>query len=128
VSRFRRACGFLPSAGWNAQEELMAVSPFVVAEVALLRRSELLERPRRTTPTHREDPQLQVALGVTRAWSFEVGRQSMRIQVLEGEVMVTFEGDPVDHVLAQGAVFTTSRRGRVAVAAFRPSRFSITGA
>ncbi len=82
----------------------------------------------RTTPTHREDPQLQVALGVTRAWSFDVGRQSMRIQVLEGEVMVTFEGDPVDHVLAQGAVFTTSRRGRVAVAAFRPSRFSITGA
>jgi DUF2917 family protein len=80
----------------------------------------------RATPVQCERPKLQVALGVTHAWSFDVRSHPMRIQLLEGEVMVTFEGDPVDHVLTQGAVFTTPRRGRVAVAAFRPSRFSVT--
>jgi hypothetical protein len=82
----------------------------------------------RSTLMRRDGPQLQVALGGTHAWSFEVRRHPMKLQVLEGEVMVTFEGDPMDHVLAQGALFTTPRHGRVAVAAFRPSRFSVTAA
>jgi len=82
----------------------------------------------RSTLMRRDGPQLQVALGVNHAWSFDVRRDPMKLQVLEGKVMVTFEGDPVDHVLEPGAVFTTPRRGRVAVAAFRPSRFSVTGA
>ncbi len=82
----------------------------------------------RSTLGRGEGPELQVALGPARAWSFDVRREPIRIELLEGEVMVTFEGDPVDHVLSQGAVFQTSRRGRIAVAAFRPSRFSVAAA
>jgi len=78
-----------------------------------------------TALTRREGPQIQVALGVAQAWSFDVRHEAVKIEVIEGEVMVTFEGDPTDHVLTQGAVFTTPRRGRVAAAAFRPSRFSV---
>jgi Protein of unknown function (DUF2917) len=73
-------------------------------------------------------PQLQIALGPSRAWSFDVRRDPIEIQLLDGEVMVTFEGDLEDHILAQGATFRTSGRGRVAVVAFRASRFSVAAA
>jgi hypothetical protein len=66
-----------------------------------------------------------VALDATRAWSLEAGRSPVEIVVREGEVMVTFEADPEDHVLGRGEAFRTTRSGRVAVAAFRPSRFSV---
>ncbi len=83
----------------------------------------------RSTFGRGDGPQLQVALGSSRAWSFDVRREPIQIELLEGEVLVTFEGDPQDHVLASsGAVFRTSRRGKVAVAAFRPSRFSVVRA
>jgi hypothetical protein len=35
--------------------------------------------------------------------------------------MVTFDGDPEDHVLAAGESFRTPARGRVAITAFCPS-------
>ncbi len=80
----------------------------------------------RSTFARGDGPQLQIALGPSRAWSLDVRRERIQIELLEGEVLVTFEGDPQDHVLASsGAVFRTSRRGKVAVAAFRPSRFSV---
>jgi hypothetical protein len=82
----------------------------------------------RGTQGRREDPQFQVALGPSRAWSFDVRQDPIEIALLEGEVMVTFEGDPEDHILAAGAAFRTPRRGKVAVAAFRPSRFSVAAA
>lgn len=94
-----------------------AASPFQVA-------AEIL----RSTLMRAEGPRLQVALGVTHAWSRYVRRRPIQIEVLEGEVMVTFEGDPTDHILRPGSAFTTSGRGRVAVAAFRPSRFSVGAA
>jgi Protein of unknown function (DUF2917) len=97
-----------------------AANPFQVA-------AEIL----RCTPMQGEGPRaqvVQVALGVTHAWSLDVRRRPIRIELLEGQVMVTFEGDPADHILAPGSAFTTSGRGRVAVAAFRPSRFSVTAA
>ena len=102
----------------------LALQPPATAANPLEAAAEIL----RSAMSHRDGPQIQVVLGVTHAWSFDVRHHRMKIEVLEGEVMVTFEGDPVDHVLAPGAVFTTSRRGRVAVAAFRPSRFSVSGA
>ncbi len=67
----------------------------------------------------------EVTLDLTRAWSFDAGRSAIEILVREGEVMVTFEADPEDHVLGRGQAFRTPRSGRVAVAAFRPSRFSV---
>ena len=44
-------------------------------------------------PRRDDGPQVQVALGPTHAWSIDVRRDPIRIEVLEGEVMVTFEGD-----------------------------------
>ena len=76
----------------------------------------------------RDGLQLQIALEPWRAWSLVVGRDPVEIALVEGEVMVTFEGDPADHILGEGAAFKTSRRGRVAVVAFRPSRFSVAAA
>lgn len=73
-------------------------------------------------------PQLQVALGPSRAWSFDVRRSPIEIGILEGEVLVTFEGDASDHVLAAGATIKSPRHGKVAVAAFRRSRFSVVPA
>ncbi len=75
-----------------------------------------------------DGPQLQIALGPSRAWSFDARRRAIAIEVLEGEVMVTFEGDVTDHVLAKGATIRSPRRGKVAVAAFQPSRFSVVPA
>ncbi len=97
-------------------------SPSAVS--ALRQAAELL----RSTLGRGDGPQLQVALGPSRAWSFDVRHDPIEIELLEGEVVVTFEGDPKDHVLTQGATFKTPRRGRVAVAAFRPSRFSVVPA
>ena len=73
-------------------------------------------------------PQHQVALGPSRARSYDVRRSPIEIGILEGEVLVTFEGDASDHVLAAGATIKSPRRGQVAVAAFRPSRFSVVPA
>lgn len=103
--------------GFTPELPAAAASPFqVVAEIL---RSTLLQD---------EGPWGHVALGAAQAWSFVARRRPVRIEVLEGEVMVTFEGDPTDHILPKGAFLTRSARGRVAVAAFRRSRFSVTAA
>jgi hypothetical protein len=39
--------------------------------------------------------------------------------------MVTFDGDPEDHVLAAGESFRTPARGRIAITAFCPSRVRV---
>ncbi len=80
------------------------------------------------TALGRDGVQLQVALEPWRAWSFDVRRDPIQIALLEGEVMVTFEGDPNDHILGRGGVFKTARRGRVAGVALEPSRFSVAAA
>ena len=74
----------------------------------------------------RDGVALLVSLDAPHAWSFDVRRGSLAIVLLEGEVMVTFEGDPLDHVLAPGERFATRGRGRVAVSALRRSLFSVT--
>lgn len=49
-------------------------------------------------------------------------RRPVVVTCLAGELLVTLEGDPVDHVLAPGEAFTAIGRGRLVVAALRPSR------
>lgn len=48
--------------------------------------------------------------------SFDVRRRAIRVACVEGALLVTLEGDPVDHVLAPGESLTARSRGRVVVA------------
>ncbi len=57
--------------------------------------------------------------------NFEVGGLGVEVVCLSGEVWVTVEGDPQDHVLAAGATFSTGRRGRLAMMALRPARLGL---
>jgi hypothetical protein len=49
-------------------------------------------------------------------------RRPVAVTCVEGELLVTMEGDPEDHVLAAGETLVAARRGRLAVAALGPSR------
>ncbi len=67
----------------------------------------------------------EILLEEDETWSFEAGRPGVEVDCLSGEVWVTVEGDPQDHVLAAGATFSTGRRGRLAMMALRPARLGL---
>jgi hypothetical protein len=71
---------------------------------------------------------LEIVLEENETWSFEVGRPGVEVVCLSGEVWVTVEGDPEDHVLAAGATFSTRRKGRLAMMALRPARLGLRSA
>jgi hypothetical protein len=52
-------------------------------------------------------------------------RHPVNVACLDGEVLVTVEGDPEDHVLAPGTALVADHRGRVVVTALRPSRVRV---
>jgi len=52
-------------------------------------------------------------------------RHPVQVACLDGEVLVTAEGDLEDHVLEPGGAFTAEHRGRVVVTALRPSRVRV---
>lgn len=68
-----------------------------------------------------------VALDVSRAWSAEAHGAPVEVEVLEGSVLVTMEGDPADHVLGAGERFFSLPRGRVAATGLAPSRVGVQG-
>lgn len=68
---------------------------------------------------------LEIVLEENETWSFEVGGPRVEIVCLSGEVWVTLEGDPEDHVLAAGATLSTGRKGRLAMMALRPARLGL---
>jgi len=68
---------------------------------------------------------IEIMLEEDEAWSFEVGGPGVELVCLSGEVWVTVEGDPQDHVLAAGATFSTGGRGRLAMMALRPARLGL---
>lgn len=68
---------------------------------------------------------VEVSLGPDGVWSREVGHNALKITVQEGLAVVTFEGDREDHVLGPGETFRTPGRGRVALSAYQPSRFTV---
>jgi hypothetical protein len=54
--------------------------------------------------------------------SFDVRwRRAVVIACVAGTLLVTLEGDPVDHLLSPGESLTARRRGRVVVAGIGPS-------
>jgi hypothetical protein len=52
-------------------------------------------------------------------------RHPILVACLDGEVLVTAEGDFEDHVLEPGGEFTSEQRGRVVVTALRPSHVQV---
>jgi hypothetical protein len=52
-------------------------------------------------------------------------RQRVELVCLEGELLVTFEGDRKDHIVSRGQAFRADRRGRAVIAALEPSRIEI---
>ncbi len=55
-----------------------------------------------------------------------MGHAGMRVEVLSGEVWVTREGDPLDHVLGAGEVMESRKRGKLVVLALSPARLAVT--
>ncbi|GEJ58712.1 DUF2917 domain-containing protein [Anaeromyxobacter diazotrophicus] len=66
-----------------------------------------------------------VALDTSRSWS-AVSRGSPRVEVLDGTVLVTVEGDPADRVLTAGDVFAGPPRRRVAATGLSRSRIRVS--
>lgn len=52
-------------------------------------------------------------------------RHPVEIECVAGELLVTFEGDLDDHILAAGEAFRASGRGRAVIAALVASRVAI---
>lgn len=64
----------------------------------------------------------EIALDVDGVHSVHVGHHPMTFTVLEGEVLLTREGDLEDHVLHAGDLFHTARRGHHVLAALTRCR------
>jgi hypothetical protein len=67
-----------------------------------------------------------VALDETRAWSGEGRSGPLAVEVLDGMVILTVEGDAEDHVLGAGDVFEGPPRRLVAATGLSRSRIRVT--
>jgi hypothetical protein len=68
---------------------------------------------------------IEIVLEEDETWSFEASNPGLELRCLSGEVWVTMERDPQDHVLAAGASFSTPHEGRIAMMALRPTRLGL---
>ncbi|HEX7488821.1 MAG TPA: DUF2917 domain-containing protein, partial [Anaeromyxobacteraceae bacterium] len=57
---------------------------------------------------------MELALDSSRAWSAEAQRDPPQVEVLEGTVFLTVEGDANDHILSAGAVYQGPPGRRIA--------------
>ncbi len=72
-------------------------------------------------------PRGVVALPPNATWSLAV-EPGMTLSLQHGSAWVTFEGDPLDHMLDGPASFLAPHRGRVALWALSPVRFELQAA
>lgn len=68
---------------------------------------------------------MMLDLPQSQTWSAEVGRAGIAVRVASGEVWITREGDPEDHVLAGPDTFESARRGKLVIFAFSPARLEV---
>jgi DUF2917 family protein len=79
-----------------------------------------------TMKNDRTSPGAELFLPDWSARSIDVRRRHpVRVACIDGEVLVTAEGDPEDHVLEPGTAFVADHRGRVVVTALRDSRVEV---
>jgi ferric-dicitrate binding protein FerR (iron transport regulator) len=67
-----------------------------------------------------------VELDVSRAWSARRRSGPVRVEVLDGTVHLTVEGDPADHVLQAGDAFEGPQRRWVVAAGLSPSQVRVS--
>jgi len=70
---------------------------------------------------------MDVALDSSRAWSAKARRDPMQVEVLEGTVFLTVEGDVNDHVISAGGVYQGPPGRRIAAMGLSPSRIRVSG-
>jgi hypothetical protein len=70
---------------------------------------------------------MEVALDRSRAWSAVARRDPMEVEVLDGVVLLTVEGDADDHVISKGAVYQGPPGRRIAAMGLSPSRIRVSG-
>jgi len=70
---------------------------------------------------------MEVALDSTRAWSAEAQRKPMEVEVLQGTVFLTVEGDAIDHIISAGDVYQGPPGRRIAAMGLSPSRIRVSG-
>jgi hypothetical protein len=73
--------------------------------------------------THTAAEELTLADGEVR--SVQVGHDPMAVTVLDGELLITCEGDLEDHIVGEGETFLSERRGHHVLAALRPSKVRV---
>jgi hypothetical protein len=69
---------------------------------------------------------MMLELAQSQTWSAEVGRSRIAVRVRVGEVWITRQGDPEDHILGAAHTLEVDGKGRVAVMALTPARLEIT--
>ena len=67
-----------------------------------------------------------VALPEMGSWSTWLRSPRVELRCRSGELWITQEGDPEDHLLAAPDRFVTSRRGRLGVTGLTEARFTLT--
>ncbi len=68
---------------------------------------------------------MTIDLSQSQTWSAEVGQAGLEVRVTSGEVWITRERDPEDHVVAAGEAFESGLRGRLAIQALTPARLEV---
>jgi hypothetical protein len=69
---------------------------------------------------------MMLDLSQSQTWSADVGRTRIAVRVRSGEVWVTRQGDPEDHILGAAQSLESDGKGRVAILALTPARLEIT--
>jgi|SRR6266568_7482875 len=70
---------------------------------------------------------MEVALDSSRAWSAEAQRKPMEVEVLQGTVLLTVEGDAIDHIILAGDHYQGPPGRRIAAMGLSPSRIRVSG-
>src|ERR1700694_1234890 len=71
---------------------------------------------------------MEVEMDRSRAWSAVAKRVPMEVEVLDGEVLLTVEGDANDHVISAGDVYQGPAGRRLAARGVAPRRGRRPGA
>ncbi len=69
---------------------------------------------------------MRIDLTPSQTWSQEVGHGGVEVRIVAGEVWLTRERDPEDHVLLAPAVFESGMHGRMVVLALTVAQLDVT--
>jgi hypothetical protein len=68
---------------------------------------------------------MKIDLLPSQTWSHEVGHGGVEVRIVAGEVWLTRERDPEDHVLAAPAVLESGMQGRLVVLALTAAQLEV---